>query len=135
MPTIEQSKKANEKQRKRKESPEIFVERVHKDEKRTRIDYPNVQPKVLYVFFLQSLVPRLIWSLQIMRILRFYHIYCQWKKKQEVVHNMCILIRPKKIWSCFRKSTGWKKFYHLPACISEICMRIYIKHTYTHTQT
>ena len=81
MPTIEQSEKANEKQRKRKESPEIFVERVHKDEKRTRIDYPNVQPKVLYVFFLQSLVPRLIWSLQIMRIPRFYHIYCQWKKK------------------------------------------------------
>ena len=53
-------KKANEKQRKRKETPEIFVERVQKDEKRTRIDDPNVQPKVPYVLFFRSLVPRLV---------------------------------------------------------------------------
>ena len=37
--------KANEKQRKRKKTPEIFVESVQKDEKRTRIDDPNVQPQ------------------------------------------------------------------------------------------
>ena len=43
--------KANEKQRKRKETPEIFVERVQKDEKRTSIDDPNVQPQVPYVLF------------------------------------------------------------------------------------
>ena len=51
--------KANEKQRKRKETPEIFVERVQKDEKRTSIDDPNVQPQVPYVLFFWSLVPRL----------------------------------------------------------------------------
>ena len=97
MPTMEQefkksqksAKKANKKQRKRRESPEIFVERVQKDEKRTRIDYPNVQPKGLYVFFLQSLVPRLIWSLQIMRIPRLYHIYCQWKRKNKKWSTIC----------------------------------------------
>ena len=53
-------KKANEKQRKRKGTPEIFVERVQKDEKRTRIDHPNVQPQVPYVLFFRSLVPRLV---------------------------------------------------------------------------
>ena len=52
--------KTNEKQRKRKETPEIFVERVQKDEKRIRIDDPNVQPQVPYVLFFQSLVPRLV---------------------------------------------------------------------------
>ena len=36
--------KANKKQGKRKETPELFVERVQKDEKRTIIDDPNVQP-------------------------------------------------------------------------------------------
>ena len=59
MPTMEQDfkkpqksgKKAIEKQRKRKEAPEIFIERVQKDEKRTRINYPNVQPQVPYVLF------------------------------------------------------------------------------------
>ena len=53
-------KKANEKQRKREKTPEIFVERVQKDEKRARIDYPNVQPQVPHVIFFRSLVPRLV---------------------------------------------------------------------------
>ena len=68
MPTMEQEfkkpqksgKKANEKQRKRKETPEIFVERVQKDEKRKRIDDSNVQPQVPYVSFFRSLLPRLV---------------------------------------------------------------------------
>ena len=68
MPTMEKEfkkpqksgKKANEKQRKRKETPEIFVERVQKYEKRTRIDDPNVQPQVPYLLFFRSLVPRLV---------------------------------------------------------------------------
>ena len=56
MPAMEQGfkkpqksgKKASKKQRKRKETPEIFVERVQKDEKTTRIDDPNVQPHTFY---------------------------------------------------------------------------------------
>ena len=36
----------------------------------------------------------------------------------------------------FRKSAGWKFFYHLPAHISQMCMRIYIFcFKKTHTQT
>ena len=31
-----------------------------------------------------------------------------------------------KKWSCFRKSTEWKMFYHLPVLISRMCMRMYI---------
>ena len=52
-------KKANEKQRK-KETPEIFIERVQKDEKRTSIDDTNFQPQVPYILFFRSLVPRIV---------------------------------------------------------------------------
>ena len=63
IPTTEQEfkkpqksgKKLNEKQRKGKETPQIFVERVQKDKKRTRID----DPQVPYFLFVQSLVLRL----------------------------------------------------------------------------
>ena len=44
-------KKANKKQKKRMETPEICVGRVQEDEKTTRIDNPNAQlqvPKVLF---------------------------------------------------------------------------------------
>ena len=44
-------KKANKKQKKRMETPEIFVGRVQEDEKTTRIDNPKAQlqvPKVLF---------------------------------------------------------------------------------------
>ena len=68
MPTMEQEfkkpqksgKKANEKERKRKKTPEIFIERVQKDEKRARIDDANVQPQVPHVLFSRHLVPRLV---------------------------------------------------------------------------
>ena len=60
IPTTEQEfkrpqksgKKVNEKQRKGKETPQIFVDRVQKDKKRTRID----DSQVPYFLFLQSLV-------------------------------------------------------------------------------
>ena len=63
IPTTEQEfkrpqksgKKVNEKQRKGKETPQIFVDRVQKDKKRTRID----DPQVPYFLFVQSLVLRL----------------------------------------------------------------------------
>ena len=61
-PTMEQefkkpqkSRKSNEKQR--KENPEIFVERVQKDEKRTWIDDFNFQLQVPYVLFFRSSAP------------------------------------------------------------------------------
>ena len=53
-------KKANEKQRKRRKTPEIFVEIVQKDEKRTIINDPNVQPQVPFVLFFRSLVQQLV---------------------------------------------------------------------------
>ena len=48
-------------------------------------------------------------------------------------------LRPKKKWYCFRKSVGWKFFHHLPARISQMCMRIYTffaskKHTHKQTK-
>ena len=62
--SLKSLRKVGKKQTKNKEkeskAPEIFVERVQKDEKRTRIDDPNVQPQVPYVLFFQSLVPRLV---------------------------------------------------------------------------
>ena len=50
-------KKAHEKQRKRKDTPEFFIIRVWKDEKRTRIDDPSIQPQLPFVLFFWYLVP------------------------------------------------------------------------------
>ena len=37
-----------------------------------------------------------------------------------------LFVYSQKKWSCFRKSTGWKIFYYMPARISQMCMRICI---------
>ena len=44
-------KKANEKQRKKEKTPEIFVERVQKDEKRARIDVQMFNHKFHTLYF------------------------------------------------------------------------------------
>ena len=54
--------------------------------------------------------------------------------------NFCNRRLDQKNYSCFRKSSGWKIFYHLPTRISRMCMRIYIfcfqkKQKHTHTQS
>ena len=46
--------------------------------------------------------------------------------KIRLVWTRLLLILGQKKESCFRKSAGGKFFYHLPARISRVCMRIYI---------
>ena len=52
--------KSKQKNKEKKETPEIFIERVKKDEKRITINDTNFQPQVSYFLFFWSLVPQIV---------------------------------------------------------------------------
>ena len=58
--SLREALKKQMKNKEKKDTPEIFIERVQKDEKRTSIDDTNFQPQVPYILFFRSLVPRIV---------------------------------------------------------------------------